>query len=313
MNIKFGHMTDIHLPIRVKPRLRDLANKRVLGYLSWSRRRADLHKQEASDALAADLAAQSCQAAVISGDLVNIALPEEFEDARRWLDDRFEATPTVFAPGNHDTYVRTDWRRTLGLLSPYMVGVRAAQGAECEPAGFDGFPYLRQFAGAEDIAFIIANSAPTTAPGLACGRLGDDQIARIRQMLNDTRGRFQVLVLHHPVNEGVEPARKALGDRKKLRQMIAETGVDLVLHGHAHAPVFGAVETPAGLAPVIGGGSASHPYGRGKYRPARYNLFSLSKLEGGRWRLELAIRELDPDKNTVVTIESRSYERYATE
>ncbi len=313
MNIKFAHLTDIHLPIREKPPLSALANKRVLGYLSWSRRRADLHKQEASDTLATDLAVQSCDAAVISGDLVNIALPAEFEDARQWLDDRFEGVPTVFAPGNHDTYVRTNWRRTLGLLSPYMVGARTAQGDEREASGFDDFPFLRQFSGVEDVAFIVANSAPSTAPGLASGRLGDDQIARIRQMLIDTRQQFRVLVLHHPVNDGVEPMRKALGDRKKLRQMIAETGVDLVLHGHAHAPVFGFVETPVGLAPVIGGGSASHPYGRGKYHPARYNLFSLSKLQGGHWRLELAIRQLDPDKNTVSTIESRSYERYATD
>ncbi|NOX83385.1 MAG: metallophosphoesterase [Alphaproteobacteria bacterium] len=313
MNIKFAHLTDIHLPIREKPKLSALANKRVLGYLSWSRRRVDLHKQEACDVLAADMAAQGCDAAVISGDLVNIALPAEFEDARRWLDDRFEGVPTVFAPGNHDTYVRADWRRTLGLLSPYMLGARIGQDEAREASGVDDFPFLRHFAGAEDIAFIVANSAPSTAPGLASGRLGDEQIARIKQMLMDTRRQFQVLVLHHPVNDGVEPARKALSDRENLRKMIAETGVDLVLHGHTHAPVFGAVETPSGLAPVIGGGSASHPYGRGKYRPARYNLFSLSKLQGGRWRLELAIRELDPDKNTVVTIESRRYERYATE
>jgi len=313
VNIKFAHLTDIHLPIREKPKLSALANKRVLGYLSWSRRRVDLHKQEACDVLAADMAAQGCDAAVISGDLVNIALPAEFEDARRWLDDRFEGVPTVFAPGNHDTYVRADWRRTLGLLSPYMLGARIGQDEAREASGVDDFPFLRHFAGAEDIAFIVANSAPSTAPGLASGRLGDEQIARIKQMLMDTRRQFQVLVLHHPVNDGVEPARKALSDRENLRKMIAETGVDLVLHGHTHAPVFGAVETPSGLAPVIGGGSASHPYGRGKYRPARYNLFSLSKLQGGRWRLELAIRELDPDKNTVVTIESRRYERYATE
>ncbi|VAV98964.1 putative phosphohydrolases, Icc family [hydrothermal vent metagenome] len=313
MNIKFAHLTDIHLPIREKPRFIALANKRVLGYLSWSRRRIDLHKQEACDALAADMAAQGCDAAVISGDLVNIALPAEFEDARRWLDDRFEGVPTVFAPGNHDTYVRADWARTLGLLSPYMLGDHIGQDDAREASGFDDFPFLRHFAGAEDAAFIVANSAPSTAPGLASGRLGDEQIARIKQMLIDTRRQFQVLVLHHPVNDGVEPARKALSDREKLRKMIAETGVDLVLHGHTHAPVFGAVETPSGLAPVIGGGSASHPYGRGKYRPARYNLFSLSKLQGGRWRLELAIRELDPDKNTVATIESRRYERYATE
>jgi 3',5'-cyclic AMP phosphodiesterase CpdA len=285
----------------------------VLGYLSWSRRRIDLHKQEACDALAADIAAQGCDAAVISGDLVNIALPAEFEDARRWLDDRFEGVPTVFAPGNHDTYVRADWARTLGLLSPYMLGARIGQDDAREATGFDDFPFLRHFAGVEDAAFIVANSAPSTAPGLASGRLGDEQIACIKQMLIDTRRQFQVLVLHHPVNDGVEPARKALSDREKLRKMIAEIGVDLVLHGHTHAPIFGAVETPSGLAPVIGGGSASHPYGRGKYRPARYNLFSLSKLQGGRWRLELAIRELDPDKNTVATIESRRYERYATE
>jgi len=311
VELKFGHMTDIHLPIREKPGLGALLNKRALGYLSWRRRRSALHKQEASDALAADLAAQSCDAAIISGDIVNIALPAEFRDARTWLDERFDGIPTVFAPGNHDTYVRTKWLETLGLLAGYMTGARSDQEGDREAAGFDDFPFLRQIPGVEDIVFIVANSAPTTAPGLASGRLGADQIERIRQLLVEarSRGQFRVLVLHHPVNDGVTSARKGLDDKAALRAMISEVGVDLVLHGHTHAPIFASVETPEGLAPVIGGGSASHPHAHGKYCAARYNLFSLSRSEDGRWLLTLDIRELDPEKNTVVTVETNRYER----
>ncbi len=311
VELKFGHLTDIHLPIREKPGLWALLNKRALGYLSWRRRRSGLHKQAASDVLAADLRARSCDAAIISGDIVNIALPSEFRDARRWMDDRFEGAPAIFAPGNHDTYVKTEWRDTLGLLAGYMTGARSARETEREATGFDDFPFLRQIPGEKDIAFVVANSAPPTAPGLASGRLGADQIERIGRLLKEAgeQGQFRVLVLHHPINDGVVSSRKGLDDRALLREMISKIGVDLVLHGHTHFPVFASVETPDGLAPVIGGGSASHSRARGKYRAARYNLFSLSRPDDGGWLLSLDIRELDPETNEVVTIETHSYVR----
>ncbi len=309
--MQFAHLTDIHLPIGARPPISSILNKRVLGYLSWSRRRRRLHQQWAADALVADIMAQDVGAAIISGDLVNIALPEEFKDARDWLDEHFGDLPAIFAPGNHDTYVRTDWSETLGLLAPYMQGMRLGEQHERSANAFDDFPFEKKFAAAPGVSFIVANSAPSTAPGLASGRLGEAQLGRIRTMLQDAgaRGDFRVLALHHPINAGVVGRRKALDDLTELQAVLSEVGVDLVLHGHAHVPLENSVDTPQGPAPVFGGGSASHPFGHGKYQPARYNLFSVKRDDGGAWKLSLTIRELNAETRAIETVAEQQYTR----
>lgn len=305
--VKFGHLTDIHLPIPERVAFRTLLNKRALGYLSWRRRRSARHKIWAADALAADLVGADCVAALISGDLVNIALAAEFQHAFTWLDEKLGRVPVVFTPGNHDTYVKTDWSETLGLLSPHMVGRRENDGPDRPPRDFNDFPFVRPLPGLEDVAIIAANSAPSTAPGLASGALGSAQIERLRIMLTNASGAFRILMLHHPVNTNVVSRRKALDDANALRAMLADTGVELVLHGHAHVQHIGAVTTPDGEAPVIGGGSASHPKSHGRFRPARYNLFTLTRNHAGEWALEMKVRELSPEARTVSTVETHKF------
>lgn len=305
-SFKFGHLTDIHLPIRRRPPLRSLMNKRILGYLSWKRRRHKLHQQWVTDLLCSDHFEQELGAAVISGDLVNIALEDEFDDARSWLGQQFDGLPVLFAPGNHDTYVNVPWQRSLGKLSPYMSGRRLTDTSDCEPSGFDDFPYVRDFGENDSITMIMANSSPTTAPGLASGSLGDDQIARIETALAEAgaKGQYRILVLHHPIVDGAVSARKSLTDRHRLRACIKRVGVELVLHGHAHVPTMESVETPTGKAPVVGGGSASHPHSAGKYVPGRYNLFEITVPEPAIWKLEMKVRQIDPVSRTVSTVET---------
>ncbi len=305
---KFAHITDIHLPILERPSFPALLNKRALGYLSWRRRRASRHKIWAAEVLADDIARSGCHAVLISGDLVNIALASEFRHASTWLDKKLGQLPVVFTPGNHDTYVKADWAETLGLLSHHMVGCREPGGPDRPPRDFNDFPFVRRISGLENIAIIGANSAPSTAPGLASGALGPAQIEHIRTMLAGARGEFRILMLHHPANAGVVSRRKALDDGKALRAMLAETGVELVLHGHAHTPHLGAVKTPDGKAPVVGGGSASHPASHGRYRPARYNMFTLTKNPAGVWVLEMDVRELSPQAQTVSIVETLKFE-----
>ena len=123
--LKFAHLTDIHLPIPGRPAPHDLMNKRVLGYLSWTRKRRHWHKMEVSDALVADMRRQGCDAAFLTGDVINIALKAEFDAARSWLDRSFPGLPLVLSPGNHDAYVRTPWESSLGTFGKYMIGSRA--------------------------------------------------------------------------------------------------------------------------------------------------------------------------------------------
>ncbi|NWG92684.1 MAG: metallophosphoesterase, partial [Parvularculaceae bacterium] len=118
-------------------------------------------------------------------------------------------------------------------------------------------------------------------------------------------GACRVLILHHPVTEGATPRRKALDDRRELRALLAETGVDLVLHGHTHRSVWAEIDTIDGPRPVVGGASASHPQARGRYRPARYNLFSIDRDAAGAWTIDVEVREFDPEAGDLKTAERR--------
>jgi len=301
--MRLAHFTDLHLPIPAAPKFAELMSKRALGYLSWSRTRRFRHRKEALDRLAKDLRAAGADFAAITGDIANISLPTEFAAAIQWLKENFQEQAAGFCPGNHDAYVALDWDRGLGRLSSFMAGVRS-DGKDRHPVGPDDFPFVRRIG---DVAVIFANSSPPTMPGLASGRLGAGQIARIGQALSDLgeSGLCRVLALHHPVTDGATPARKALDDRAALRSALYQAGVELVLHGHTHYPVWATLETRNGSRPVVGGGSASHPAAHGKYSPARYNLFQIDRTASGGWSINVEARELDPATGDVKTAERR--------
>ena len=63
-----------------------LLGKRGLGWLSWQLRRRHVHRPEVLEALLLDLEHARPDHVVVTGDLTNISLPEEFEIARGWLE-----------------------------------------------------------------------------------------------------------------------------------------------------------------------------------------------------------------------------------
>jgi len=79
-------------------------NKRATGYLNWWRNRVHLHVPEA---LAASCRHQGEKPdhIALTGDLVNVALPEEFRRAADWLGAFDSPARITVIPGNHDVYV----------------------------------------------------------------------------------------------------------------------------------------------------------------------------------------------------------------
>ena len=86
MAFTLAHLSDPHLPPLPAARLRDLASKRALGYLNWTRNRHKYHRREVLDALVADIQAQQPDHIAVTGDLVNLALEAEFAPSRAWLE-----------------------------------------------------------------------------------------------------------------------------------------------------------------------------------------------------------------------------------
>ena len=132
-----AHLSDPHLPPMPVARFRDLANKRALGYLNWTRNRHKYHRREVLDALVADLRAQQPDHVAVTGDLVNLALEAEFAPSRAWLESVGAAEHVTVIPGNHDAYVRATSHRAAEAWDDYLRGdkVNGATFPSCAGAG----------------------------------------------------------------------------------------------------------------------------------------------------------------------------------
>lgn len=263
--VTLAHVSDLHLPFEPALSTRQRFSKRQLSAWSWMRRRA-LHRSEILDALAADLQAQDLDHIVITGDITNFSLPGEFRQAAAWLEALAPADRISLVPGNHDALVAVADTEGLDRWSAWT------------RTGGKGWPYVHY---RDDVALIGLNSALPTAPLLARGRLGAEQLSRLERILRveGEGGRMRVLLLHHPVAEGAVSWRKALADRAELRAVLQRAGADLVLHGHARDARLDALPGPRGPIPCLCVPSSSalpNPKDEG----ARWHRLTLSQVNG---------------------------------
>lgn len=255
----FAHLTDPHLTSLAgyRPGL----NKRLLGYLSWRHRRRHIHRLDVLDAVTDDALASNPDHVAVTGDLVHIGLAHEHAAAAVWLRRLGDAGRVSLAPGNHDYYAADS-----------SIGVDASWGPWLPEAA--AWPHV-QVKG--PFAFIAANSGTPTPAGFATGALDAAQETRLAGVLEQHRHLLRVLLIHHSPLPESHPPRKALQTAASLRALIARHGCELVLHGHAHRPLFGAVETPTGTAVVVGAPSASVC----DARPDRAGGHNLFRYDGG--------------------------------
>jgi 3',5'-cyclic AMP phosphodiesterase CpdA len=290
----FAHLSDPHLTTLQRVRWQQLMNKRMLGYLSWQRKRRAEHRGEVLDALLADLRQTRPDHVVITGDLTHIGLPDEFRQARLWLDRLGAADRVTVVPGNHDAYVRTPWASTFSLWQPYMQSdAEFAQAPGCPDE--DLFPSLRVRNG---VALIGLSSASASAPFLATGSLGPQQRQRLSLLLRQAgqQGLFRVVLLHHPPRVEDEKWRKRLIDGKALCAILECEGAELVLHGHSHRTVEAGIPHGQGKIPVFGIPSAS-AIGHKEGRRAQYYLYKVRR-EGEHWSVRVSIRGYQPDHDS---------------
>jgi 3',5'-cyclic AMP phosphodiesterase CpdA len=279
----FAHVSDLHLPLAERPpRLRDLLSKRFFSWLSWRTSRRRIHRPEVLAALTADVEAAGVGHLVVTGDLTNLALPDECERAHGWLAARGGAEAATVVPGNHDALVPTDWDRGSGLWREWMEGA----------GGWDDFPFVKRLG---DVALVGVSSAIPTGLFLATGKVGAAQLERLETVLArlGEEGVFRVLLVHHPVTDGAVSGRKALTDREGLRAVLARAGCELVLHGHSHHATTESVPGPAGPIPVVAAPSASAaPDAHGE--PAGWRRIDLVPSNRA-WRLAVSTRRMQAD------------------
>lgn len=264
-----AHLSDLHLGPLPKLRLHQLINKRLTGVLNWHRQRGDSQSMDMLERLCAHLKQHNPSHIAVTGDITNLGLKSEFERARSFLQRLGPSENVSFVPGNHDAYLGESRHFLETQLASFMTN---------DNGQFEGFPYVR-LRGA--IALIGISSAIPTAPLLASGALGRHQRHNLRRILLFLKQQnlARVLLIHHPPHHKGASLTRRLRDAAALTNLLAETGAELILHGHNHMYEVAHLKGPNGPIPVWGAPSASAA-GRSNHR-AGYHLFEFDMTETG--------------------------------
>lgn len=291
-----AHLSDVHLAPLPEVAPGKLFNKRFFGFQSWHRNRVRIHSREIADAIRDDIKHANPDHIAITGDLVNIALEEEFSQAAEWLRAFGPPDRISVVPGNHDAYVPVPFETGIGQWRDYMTGdSRSPDDAASE------FPYLRRRG---ELAIIGLSTGVPTAPLSARGWLGEEQIAALAELLDSMAGEnlFRVILIHHPPLPLQNPWRKAMADTKQFVDVVREHGAELVLHGHNHRQMLAHIERDNYRIPVFGVASASarqtvlHP-------AAHYNLYRIERANDG-WACEVTVRAWQDQRSCFDTVDT---------
>jgi 3',5'-cyclic AMP phosphodiesterase CpdA len=278
-----AHLSDLHLS--APPRPLDLIGKRGLGFINWQRGRKYLFRGEVLDAITRDLKTSTFDHVAVTGDLVNLSVAAEYVRARAWLEKLGPPAAVTVIPGNHDIYVPQARHWPGEFWCDYMRGDDGVAGGT--------FPFVRRRG---SIALIALSSALPTAPLLATGRLGAQQLFRLAAALDESRGLFRVVLIHHPPMSPPRRHLRRLTDAVAFRRVLADKGAELVLHGHDHCFSLIWLDGPGRPIPAVGVSSGSARAPHGNEDAAGYNFF---RIDGAAptWRCELIARQRDANGN----------------
>ena len=274
-SFSLAHLSDPHLTSLTDIKFSQLANKRILGYLSWLRKRRFVHRREIVDSLVDDLHITRPDHIAVTGDLTHLGLPMEYAEARQWLDSLGTPEQVTVIPGNHEAYWGGDWFEKCSMWEPYLKSDTDLD----MPRTANFFPSLRIRG---EIALIGLCSARPSLPLLATGSLGQEQLAGLETLLKQTgdQGFMRVILVHHPPLPGIVKRRKCLTDSQLFIDILERCGAELVLHGHAHVSTVTSLPTLAGKIPVVGVSSASALDSQPDYC-AKYNIYQIKRTVGG--------------------------------
>jgi len=140
------------------------------------------------------------------------------------------AGKVMLVPGNHDTYGKGSAEAVFQSWSDYLF--QTVHGSEPEqPAG--QFPVVRKLG---KLSLIGLSTGCVTPVFMATGKLGDEQLQRLAELLRQaaSEGQMVVLLIHHPPLPGMTNWRKALVDAAALETVLKQYPPSLIFYGHLH-------------------------------------------------------------------------------
>lgn len=248
-----------------------LLNKRLTGYVNLRFRRHAVHKPQPVRAAAEEIRRLGLDHVVITGDLSNLALEQEFALVRRFLDQDLGLPPerVSVVPGNHDAYTqgahRTD--RFGQYFAPYIR-------SDIDVAPRFPFVHLRG-----PVAIIGLSTAWPRPPLVAAGHLGGTQLRALQRLLDhpEVERRTPVLLQHHPWHNPASIAKtllEGLHDARAEARVFRRLSRGLLLHGHVHRRVHRKLPTERGHLDAVGATSASLLHDSDE-RMAGFNVYDI--------------------------------------
>lgn len=274
-----SHTSDIHLPLTFKPNISSLFNKRVIGYINHYSNRRNVHKLENIELILNDIKLKNKTGhTILSGDIVNLSLEEEFIKANEFLGKYFTKNNLSIIPGNHDAYVNIKYKNSLCHLTNYL--------DESAPLNQDSpFPYIKKI---KNIALIGISTAVPSPPFMCWGRVSKEQLIKLEEILSsiEKENNFVLLFLHHPIHHYGAFNLKGLLNKEELIETISKFNIHLIIHGHLHREIHNSIEIKEVLVPCIGAPSGS----RDKNSGLSYLEYQIDKIND-KWNLKVYRRQ----------------------
>ena len=271
--IRIAHVSDLHVLSGTGAQWRHIIfNKRLTGYANLILRRGRVHRREY---LLAVLSAAVAQAdhLVVTGDITNLSLEHEYQEARALLDEAAQRTEVTVVPGNHDIYLpSTHRRRRFPHHFDQFLQSDLPQLARDLPAG--RFPCVKLRG---RLAIIALSSGVPRPPFIAAGYVGHAQLEAFEAVLAhpEVQRRTPIVLIHHPpvdTRPRIAQLRDGLVDAAALRSSLARLSRGLVLFGHLHVRVRCELPTLSGKLDVIGASGAALDHPASSVR-AGFNLY----------------------------------------
>jgi 3',5'-cyclic AMP phosphodiesterase CpdA len=278
--LRIAHVSDLHVLSRTGAQWRRIVfNKRVTGYANLVLRRGRVHRR---DYLVAVLsaAASAADQLVVTGDITNLSLEHEYEEARALLDEAARKTEVTVVPGNHDIYLpATHAHRRFPHHFARFLQSDLPDLARDLPAG--RFPCVKLRG---PLAIIALSTAVPRPPFVSAGYAGHAQLEALASVVAhpEVARRTPIVLIHHPPVDRrprLLQLRDGLVDAAALRLALAPLERGLVLYGHKHVRLRRSLATAAGRLDVIGASGAALDHPDASVR-AGFNLYELDARGG---------------------------------
>lgn len=225
------HLTDPHLSHLEGVRFTQMRGKRWSGFASWHKNRRQKYLPQVLQQLCNAIKAENADQILLTGDLIQIGLDSEIQQAADWLALLGTPEQVMLVPGNHDIYASGSEAQVNRLWGAYMFAGRYA--AATRDADQTQWPSVRKIG---PLTVIGLSSAVVTPVFMATGKLDDVQLAALPALLKQARDEGQLLavLIHHPPLPGMSGWRKSLLNAARLQNILTDQPPDLLFYGHMH-------------------------------------------------------------------------------